>query len=71
MLGPGNDTAAEEALAAWPGGMQVGGGINETNGREWIERGADKVSENDYLFLLTIVVSMLWTRWCSVLLRKQ
>ena len=43
MLGPGNDAAAEEALAAWRGGMQVGGGINETNAREWIEKGADKV----------------------------
>jgi phosphoribosylformimino-5-aminoimidazole carboxamide ribotide isomerase len=44
MLGPGNDQAAQEALQAWPGGMQVGGGITETNARQWIERGADKVS---------------------------
>lgn len=43
MLGPGNDTAAQEALSAWPGGMQVGGGINDTNARSWIERGAEKV----------------------------
>ncbi len=27
MLGPGNGTAAREALAAYPGGLQVGGGI--------------------------------------------
>ena len=26
-LGPGNDEAAREALAAWPGGLQIGGGI--------------------------------------------
>lgn len=44
MLGPGNDEAAKEALDAWKGGMQVGGGITEKNAREWIERGAEKVS---------------------------
>ena len=43
MLGPGNDIAAREALAAWPGGLQIGGGINETNAKSWIEAGADKV----------------------------
>ncbi|KAF3042094.1 Enzyme that catalyzes the fourth step in the histidine pathway [Didymella heteroderae] len=50
MLGPGNDTAAQEALSAWPGGMQVGGGINDTNAREWIERGAEKVIITSHLF---------------------
>lgn len=44
MLGPGNDEAAKEALAAWDGGMQVGGGITEKNAKEWISRGAEKVS---------------------------
>jgi phosphoribosylformimino-5-aminoimidazole carboxamide ribotide isomerase len=44
MLGPGNEEAATEALRAWKGGMQVGGGITEQNAREWIERGAEKVS---------------------------
>lgn len=43
MLGPGNDVAAREALQAWPGGLQVGGGINDKNAREWIEAGAEKV----------------------------
>jgi len=43
MLGPGNDDAATEACQAWPNGLQVGGGINDTNAREWIERGAEKV----------------------------
>lgn len=42
-LGPGNDEAAKEALAAWPGGMQIGGGINATNARDWLDAGADKV----------------------------
>ena len=43
MLGPGNDIAAQEALSAWPGALQLGGGINETNAKQWIEKGAEKV----------------------------
>lgn len=59
MLGPGNDKAAKDALSAWKeaskqaemhdaqdkwnGEIQVGGGIKESNAREWIENGADKV----------------------------
>ena len=30
-LGPGNDHVAREALAAWPGGLQVGGGMTPEN----------------------------------------
>lgn len=44
MLGPGNEYAAKEALAAWPGGLQVGGGITDQNARQWIEWGAERVS---------------------------
>ncbi len=43
MLGPGNNTAAREALAAWPGRLQVGGGITDKNAAEWIAAGAEKV----------------------------
>ncbi|KAI1861101.1 hypothetical protein JX265_009720 [Neoarthrinium moseri] len=50
MLGPKNDEAATEALAAWPGGLQVGGGINDRNAKEWIEKGAEKVIITSYLF---------------------
>ncbi|KAJ4366826.1 Enzyme that catalyzes the fourth step in the histidine pathway [Neocucurbitaria cava] len=50
MLGPGNDTAAKEALEAWRGGMQVGGGIKEKNAKQWIENGASKVIITSYLF---------------------
>ncbi|KAK9419221.1 hypothetical protein SUNI508_01198 [Seiridium unicorne] len=50
MLGPKNDDAAQEALAAWPGGLQVGGGISDRNAREWIEKGAEKVIITSYLF---------------------
>jgi phosphoribosylformimino-5-aminoimidazole carboxamide ribonucleotide (ProFAR) isomerase len=50
MLGPGNDDATKEALGAWEAGMQVGGGITERNARDWIDRGAEKVSADQSLF---------------------
>lgn len=43
MLGPGNEGAAREALKAWPGGLQVGGGIKDSNAKEWIDAGAERV----------------------------
>ena len=43
MLGPSNEEAATAALSAWPGRLQVGGGIDPENARMWIERGAEKV----------------------------
>ncbi|KXN86270.1 1-(5-phosphoribosyl)-5-[(5- phosphoribosylamino)methylideneamino] imidazole-4-carboxamide isomerase [Leucoagaricus sp. SymC.cos] len=49
-LGRGNDAAAREALAAWPGGLQIGGGINEKNAKEWIDAGASKVIVTSHLF---------------------
>ncbi|KAF9009068.1 Phosphoribosylformimino-5-aminoimidazole carboxamide ribotide isomerase [Cyathus striatus] len=49
-LGPGNDSSAKEALAAWPGGLQIGGGITDTNAQEWIDAGASKVIVTSYLF---------------------
>jgi len=42
-LGPGNSAAARSALGAWPGGMQIGGGINAGNAREWLDAGASAV----------------------------
>lgn len=50
MLGPGNDPAAEEALAAWPGGMQLGGGITAENAAEWLDKGASHVIVTSYVF---------------------
>ncbi|KAM3417838.1 1-(5-phosphoribosyl)-5-[(5-phosphoribosylamino)methylideneamino] imidazole-4-carboxamide isomerase [Cercospora zeina] len=50
MLGPGNDEAAREALAAWPGGLQVGGGIKDTNAKQWIDAGAERVIITSFLF---------------------
>ncbi|KAI0841740.1 Phosphoribosylformimino-5-aminoimidazole carboxamide ribotide isomerase [Hypoxylon sp. FL0890] len=50
MLGPGNEDAAKEALAAWPGHLQIGGGISDQNAALWMERGASKVIITSFLF---------------------
>jgi phosphoribosylformimino-5-aminoimidazole carboxamide ribotide isomerase len=49
-LGPGNDEAAREALAAWPGGLQIGGGIHAGNATEWLDAGASHVIVTSALF---------------------
>jgi phosphoribosylformimino-5-aminoimidazole carboxamide ribotide isomerase len=49
-LGPGNDAAAREALAAWPGGLQIGGGISADNAKEWLDAGASHVIVTSALF---------------------
>jgi phosphoribosylformimino-5-aminoimidazole carboxamide ribotide isomerase len=50
MLGPGNDTEARAALAAFPGGLQIGGGVNAQNARGWIEAGASHVIVTSWVF---------------------
>jgi phosphoribosylformimino-5-aminoimidazole carboxamide ribotide isomerase len=50
MLGPGNEDAAREALQAFPGGMQVGGGISADNAALWIDRGASQVIVTSFVF---------------------
>ncbi|MBB5349075.1 phosphoribosylformimino-5-aminoimidazole carboxamide ribotide isomerase [Desulfoprunum benzoelyticum] len=49
-LGPGNDEAALSALAAWPGGMQIGGGITADNAGSWLDHGASHVIVTSYVF---------------------
>jgi phosphoribosylformimino-5-aminoimidazole carboxamide ribotide isomerase len=50
LLGPGNEAAAAEALAAWPEGLQVGGGITAANAEDWLQRGASHVIVTSYVF---------------------
>ncbi len=50
MLGKGNESAAREALSAYPGGLQIGGGISPDNAQAWLEAGACKVIVTSYLF---------------------
>ena len=49
-LGPGNKEQALKALAAWPGGLQFGGGVNSDNAAEYLEAGASHVIVTSYLF---------------------
>jgi len=50
QLGPGNEEAAVEALAAYPGGLQIGGGIHDENARLWLDRGASQIIVTSFLF---------------------
>jgi phosphoribosylformimino-5-aminoimidazole carboxamide ribotide isomerase len=50
MLGPGNQDEACAAIAAFPGGLQVGGGINARNARDWLEAGASHVIVTSWVF---------------------
>jgi phosphoribosylformimino-5-aminoimidazole carboxamide ribotide isomerase len=50
MLGPGNRDAALGALAAYPGGLQVGGGITPENAGAYLEAGAAAVIVTSWMF---------------------
>lgn len=50
MLGPGNEAEARSALAAYPGGLQIGGGVNATNARSWLDAGAALVIVTSWVF---------------------
>ncbi|KAG7339451.1 1-5-phosphoribosyl-5-[5-phosphoribosylaminomethylideneamino] imidazole-4-carboxamide isomerase HisA [Nitzschia inconspicua] len=50
MLGPGNEEAAKSALKTYPKGLQVGGGINDTNAKEWLDAGASHVIVTSHVF---------------------
>ena len=50
LLGPGNEAAAREALAAYPGGLHLGGGVNLGNAQGWLEAGASHVIVTSWVF---------------------
>lgn len=50
MLGPGNESEARAALTAYPGGLQIGGGVNAENARAWLEAGASHVIVTSWVF---------------------
>jgi phosphoribosylformimino-5-aminoimidazole carboxamide ribotide isomerase len=50
MLGPGNETEARAALKAYPGGLQIGGGVNLDNARAWLDAGASHVIVTSWVF---------------------
>jgi phosphoribosylformimino-5-aminoimidazole carboxamide ribotide isomerase len=50
LLGPGNDAEARAALEAYPGGLQLGGGVNLENARAWLQAGASHVIVTSWVF---------------------
>ncbi len=50
MLGPGNEAEARAALAAYPDGLQIGGGVNADNARAWLDAGASHVIVTSWVF---------------------
>jgi phosphoribosylformimino-5-aminoimidazole carboxamide ribotide isomerase len=50
LLGPGNEPEARAALRAYPGGLQLGGGVNPDNARAWLEAGASHVIATSWIF---------------------
>jgi len=50
MLGPGNEAAALDALPAYPGGLQIGGGINAGNAAGYLDAGASHVIVTSWVF---------------------
>lgn len=50
MLGPGNEEAATQALAAFPNGLQIGGGMTPAHGPRWLQQGAAGVIVTSYIF---------------------
>ena len=50
QLGSGNEAEARSALAAFPGGLQIGGGVNAQNARGWLDAGASHVIVTSWVF---------------------
>ena len=50
QLGAGNAGEARAALAAFPGGLHLGGGVNASNARGWLEAGASHVIVTSWVF---------------------
>ncbi len=51
LLGPGSEDAARAALASYPGGLQLGGGVTPDNAAGWLDAGASHVIVTSYLFV--------------------
>jgi phosphoribosylformimino-5-aminoimidazole carboxamide ribotide isomerase len=50
MLGAGNENEARAALAAFPGGLHIGGGMNASNARGWLDAGASHIIVTSWVF---------------------
>src|SRR5258708_33469898 len=50
MLGAGNENEARSALKTFPNGLQIGGGVNASNARGWLDAGASHVIVTSWVF---------------------
>jgi len=50
QLGSGNESEARAALAAYPGGLHLGGGVNAQNAPDWLNAGASHVIVTSWVF---------------------
>ncbi|HZI32754.1 MAG TPA: phosphoribosylformimino-5-aminoimidazole carboxamide ribotide isomerase [Candidatus Binatia bacterium] len=50
QLGSGNESEARAALAAFPGGLHLGGGVNAQNAHNWLDAGASHVIVTSWVF---------------------
>lgn len=50
QLGSGNEEAARHALAAYPQGLHLGGGVNADNAISWLNAGASHVIVTSWVF---------------------
>jgi len=50
MLGDGCEEAALAALRAYPGGLQIGGGVTPESAQRYVDAGASHVIVTSYLF---------------------
>lgn len=50
QLGTGNEDAARRALAAYPQGLHLGGGVNADNAITWLNAGASHVIVTSWVF---------------------
>ncbi|MBI1840432.1 MAG: phosphoribosylformimino-5-aminoimidazole carboxamide ribotide isomerase [Verrucomicrobia bacterium] len=50
QLGAGNEDAARRALAAYPQGLHLGGGVNSDNAADWLNAGASHVIVTSWAF---------------------
>jgi phosphoribosylformimino-5-aminoimidazole carboxamide ribotide isomerase len=49
-MGAGNEAQARAALAAYPGGLHLGGGVNAQNAAGWLDAGASHVIVTSWVF---------------------
>ncbi len=50
LLGPGNEEAGRAALKAYPGGLQIGGGVSINNAASYLKDGASHVIITSWVF---------------------